>query len=284
MIKLSKLGTEILLTTCLFTMNPVTVFAEENELISEEYEDIVIDNNLLPEDIIDDNSIITEDVIDNSIVIEETENVVDDSLYVIYFNTVSSYYGLNCELVSELAKSVTNGYIYNVGLDSDINDAYAFCLEFVHKLYTNPEYFSVELRDYKATTSINNNLDAIDFEGFTSDICESINVDYRLAKAISDYETGYQSSYQAICKNNFGGLKGNSGYMTFPSAEAGIISYLFYIKKLNGSKGIENIESLSGIYVNGNRSKPDKKWINSVSYIYKNIENSQSKKLLFELD
>lgn len=249
MIKLTKLGAQIILSTCLISVNPMTAYAEETNMVS-----------------------------------EACEETVDDSLYMIYFNTISSYYGLDDQLVANLAKSVTNDYKYNVGLNSSITNEYAFCLEFVHKLYTNPEYFSVDLDDYKITSNVNNNLDRIDFEEFTSNICSTLNVNYRLAKAISDYETGYQSSNQALCKNNFGGLKGDSGYMTFPSAEAGIISYIFYLKKLNGSKGIENIEALSGIYVNGNRLKPDRKWIASVTSIYKNIEEPQVKQLLFDLD
>lgn len=250
MMKFNKLGAELILLSCLLS-STCTINANAQELIRS----------------------------NNEISYEESY----DSIYEIYFYKVCMYYSLNYDYVFELARSVTNNFNYNAGLQTPINNQYAFCLEFVHKLYTNPSYFDVSLKDFQLNDNIKHNSGSIDFERFTESICSEFNVDYRFAMAVSNYETGYQTSPQAVEKNNFGGLRGSGEYMTFPSTEAGIISYVIYFKKLNGDNGIENVEALSGKYVNGDSSKPDKTWSNKVRSIYKEIE-VPSPLVLFSLE
>lgn len=57
---------------------------------------------------------------------------------------------------------------------------------------------------------------------YINKVCRANNVDAKLVAAIMAHESGWGKSALARRKNNFGGLKGPNGWMSFKTKEAGI--------------------------------------------------------------
>lgn len=83
------------------------------------------------------------------------------------------------------------------------------------------------------------------------ELCKEYEVDYDLALAVSAFETGYFKSYAALVQNNFGGMMGGNGLLTFSSVETGLEAY---IKMLGGyaARGACTFEAMAGAYAPGN--------------------------------
>ena len=82
-------------------------------------------------------------------------------------------------------------------------------------------------------------------------LCQEYGVDYELAMAVSAFETGWFNSYAAVVQNNFGGMMGSNGLLTFSSVESGLEAY---ISMLGGyaARGAGSFEAMAGAYAPGN--------------------------------
>lgn len=110
-----------------------------------------------------------------------------------------------------------------------------------------------------------------EFLGRTSDL---LRMDKNYSLAIAYTIAGLDGNPGFDNNNNFSGLKDADGqFIVYPSAEAGIISYLIGLKQYE-EKNVCSLEELSGLYVNGDREKPSEQWIASVNYFYDHILNN----------
>lgn len=197
----------------------------------------------------------------------------------------SDYFNLNEDSVIEIARNYTNDYksstnFFINGKSFNVNDKELFAMAIVYNIYSYPNDYGVDRSDILLDRDITNisytNNDIIlnngySFNSYVKYICDKICVDESLVLAIMNYETGYLSSNQALYKNNFGGLQGASGYITFPSPEAGIISMILNLDRIYEVYPINDIKDLSGAYVNGSVLRPCNHWVISVSSIQNDI-------------
>ena len=105
-------------------------------------------------------------------------------------------------------------------------------------------------------------------------------VNKTLALAIVYEESGIMTSSLFRNSNNMGGLRGGSGWLKFPSLEAGTICYIFTLKNLLERSGLDSnqessVYALSGIYVNGNSANPSADWSGKVLNFMRRIENNK---------
>lgn len=110
---------------------------------------------------------------------------------------------------------------------------------------------------------------------FLGKISDLIDLDKYYALSISYLEAGKRFS-SPICrgKNNFGGMRAKGEYFTYPSPEAGIIAFCMNLKNYE-KFSLTSIEELSGVYVNGDRTKPSPTWIKNVQgYHYTFTQNA----------
>lgn len=160
---------------------------------------------------------------------------------------------------------------------------------FVRDLYRYPEKYESSIEEIRTdetptlkTKSNDGNIymdNGLTFEQYVGKICDLFEVDKATVLAISYQEAGIKTSGLFKYSNNIGGHRGYDGWMKFTTLEAGVIAHVIAIKSMQDNYGLdlstyEGLSALSGIYVNGNTSKPQQTWIEKVS-IFKNQINEK---------
>lgn len=93
-------------------------------------------------------------------------------------------------------------------------------------------------------------------------------LDPYLVEAISRVETGHFNSNAFLNHNNFGGLTGSQGVMSFDTYEEGLDAYIRTLVWYK-SDGLETIEEIAGRYCPVNKDN----WTVAVNSVYKEIKN-----------
>lgn len=230
---------------------------------------------------------------DNQITLQVQETINNE--YDSYLREYASYYSLDSDKVVEFARSVTDNYSISLNdvsgsVKSDTKEGQ--CMLFVY--YLSRDKLSKPLKDYnlsknsfkvgnKTTTMGKNQMlsSGLTFSQFLGKVCDSLGVDKNYLLAISYLETGKNTSGLALRNNNFGGLRGNGEYFSYPSPEVGIIAFVLNLKGYE-KYNFSNIYELSGVYTHGNKSNPSNTWVNSVRKYYNEIINNQAKYFLVE--
>lgn len=223
--------------------------------------------------------------------VQEKVNETIDS----YLKEYSKYYNLDGEKVVSFARSITNDYtidLNEVGGSIKTDSTEGKCMLFVY--YLNKNKLSKPLKDYgfskeyfkvsnkKTTMGKNQTLSSgLTFSEFLGKVCDIVGVDKNYLLAISYLETGKNTSTLALRNNNFGGLRGNGEYFSYPSPEMGIIAFVLNLKGYE-KYNLSSIYELSGIYTHGSVSNPSYTWVNSVKKYYNEIVNNPSKYFLVE--
>ncbi len=216
-------------------------------------------------------------------------------------NTIAYYaeqFHLDKSKVVEIARRLTDNYEradYNTTFsvkagDGEFSSYEAGIVYFVRYLYRNPSSYgssSIEIGDRGLVTTADNKVDGhirlnngLTYEQFLGKIAEMYGVNKTLALAIVYEESGIMTSSLFRNSNNMGGLRGGSGWLKFPSLEAGTICYIFTLKNLLERSGLDSnqessVYALSGIYVNGNSANPSVDWSGKVLNFMRRIENNK---------
>lgn len=202
-----------------------------------------------------------------------------------YLREYSIYYNLDENKVIEFARNITDNY--NLSFDEILGGKIKSdrlegqVLLFVH--YLSRDNLIISLKQYGLSVDyfkISNNRvtmgndqilrNGLTFSQFLGKVCDNLGVDKNYSLAISYLETGKNTSWLALNKNNFGGLRGSGGYFAYSSPEDGIISFVLNLKGYE-KYNLNNIYELSGIYTHGNRSNPSNTWVNNVQRYYNKI-------------
>jgi len=220
-----------------------------------------------------------------------TPNETDDeaTIYDNYIATYARYYHLDTEKVVDLARKMTNNYetplqdINNTD-HYDMNNQEAAALIFVNQLKRNKLAIPCSKYGYDSSDdlvvddsieTINSNLmlsSGYSFSEFVGKVADLLGVDRNYVLAISYSEAGRETdSNLARTKNNFGGIRGNGEFVTYPTPEAGIIGLCRTLKKFENSN-FNSIKDLCLVYV-GYYSQD---WINNVKHIHDEVEKNSN--------
>ncbi len=157
---------------------------------------------------------------------------------------------------------------------------------FVRDLYRYPEKYGSSISEIRTdetptlkTKSADGNIymdNGLTFEQYVGKISDLFGIDKATVLAISYQETGIKSSTLFKYSNNIGGHRGYNGWMKFTTLEAGVISHILSIKSMVDNFSLDltteaGLSGISGIYVNGNISKPQASWIEKVTIFKKQI-------------
>ncbi len=213
-------------------------------------------------------------------------------------NTITYYaeqFHLDAAKVVEIARRLTDNYeredynsTFSIKQGDGLFSSYeAGIVYFVRYLYRSPYNYGstpAEIGDRGIVTTSNNKVDGhirldngLTYEQFLAKIADMYGVNRNLALAIVYEESGIMTSSLFRNSNNMGGLRGGSGWLKFPSLEAGTICYIFTLKNLLERSGLDSnqigsVYALSGIYVNGNSSMPSADWSGKVLHFMSRIE------------
>ena len=218
-------------------------------------------------------------------------------------NTIIYYaqkFKMNIDKTLELAYNFTNNftaedYLQNfvIGPEKVKLDRVSFPSEeagiafFVRDIYRYPGKYGTTSEEIRTTDAISTERTRIDgkiyvdngmtYEQYLGKICDLFQVDKNIILAISYMESGYTTSNLFNNKNNIGGHRGYSGWMSYPTLEAGIIAHVLTVKAIADNHNIDTntdsaIELLSSIYVNGHPNDPDAHWTNKVTIITNQIK------------
>ncbi len=84
-------------------------------------------------------------------------------------------------------------------------------------------------------------------EAFFYDKALELGIDPAFAVALAAHETGNGSSYLCINNHNFGGMRGQGGWMQFKDKETGIMAYLNLLASYH-SRGLDTPEKMVSRY------------------------------------
>lgn len=197
-----------------------------------------------------------------------------------YLEEYCYYFNFDSEKVKLIANTVTNnfrnGITINVGTkEFSSTEPETMAIYLVWDLYKNGENYAITREELTITEDIahlqydeEGNIilrNGLSFSQFIGKVNDSFDGDKYLSLAISDRETGFQTSDQAINKNNFGGWRATEAFFTFPSPEAGIIYHCFSLEKMTNSREYNNLLEFSGIYNNNDTNQPVPEWEEDVS-------------------
>ncbi len=217
------------------------------------------------------------------------ETFDEAAIYDNYIATYAGYYHFDVEKVIDIAHKMTNNYeipLQDVNNTDqyDMNSQEAAALMFVSQLKRNK--LAVSCREYGYDSSddlliddsvekINSNLilsSGYSFSEYVGKIADLLQIDKNYALAISYSEAGRDTdSVLARTKNNFGGIRGNGEFITYPTPEAGIIGFCRTLKKFE-SYNFNDIEDFCLIYVN----YYSQNWIDNVKYIHDEVEKNSN--------
>ncbi len=157
---------------------------------------------------------------------------------------------------------------------------------FVRDAYRYPERYGSSIEELRTseepttkTVSKDGNIymnNGLTFEQYLGKICDLFEMDKATILAISYQEAGIKTSNLFKNSNNIGGYRGYAGWMKFTTLEAGVIAHVISIKAMQDNYDLDlttdvGLAGLSGIYVNGNTSKPQQTWIEKVSIFKRQI-------------
>ena len=218
-------------------------------------------------------------------------------------NTVIYYadkFHLKKDKILEIVKNYTDNYTNEEYLRTNVigsekviaklgsfNSFEAGVAYFVRDIYRNPERYgttaneiitsySVETaRREKGTIYMSNGLT---FEQYYGKIADLFGIDKSIALAMVYHESGNMNSFLAKNKNNIGGMKGGSGWMSFPTLEAGVIAHVLTVKSIAERNGFDisdpdGIYKFSGVYVHGSVNSPSEDWVNKVMWFKQKIDS-----------
>lgn len=218
-------------------------------------------------------------------------------------NTVIYYaqkFKLNVDKTLELVRNFTNDYTSELYLKNFIIGPVSiqttkepFASEeagiayFIRDLYRYPQKYGTSIEEIRASdeTSIERMVvdgkiyvdNGMTYEQYLGKICDLFAIDKNIVLAISYMETGYLKSNLFNYKNNVGGHRGSSGWLSYPTLEAGIIAHALTVKAITDNYNIDStsenaISELSSIYVNGHPDNPDEHWTSKVTLISNQIK------------
>lgn len=218
-------------------------------------------------------------------------------------NTVIYYaqkFKLNVDKTLELVRNFTNDYTselylknFIIGPESIQTTKEPFASEeagiayFIRDLYRYPQKYGISIEEIRASdeTSIERMVvdgkiyvdNGMTYEQYLGKICDLFAIDKNIVLAISYMETGYLKSNLFSYKNNVGGHRGSSGWLSYPTLEAGIIAHVLTVKAITDNYNIDStsenaISELSSIYVNGHPDNPDEHWTSKVTLISNQIK------------
>ena len=246
----------------------------------------------------------------NQVKVSEEENILSNNEYVKRYrnfidnaqkdNTVIYYanrFHLKEEKVLALVKKLTNNYtnakflktnVIGNGKASSFNSFEAGVAYFMRDLYRSPSRYGTNEKDIVASYAVEKNTNIVKgkiymtngltFEQYYGKIADLFGINKSIALAMVYHESGNMKSGLARNSNNIGGMKGGSGWMKFPTLEAGVIAHVLTVKSISEKNGFDiadpdGIYKFSGIYVHGNVNSPSQDWVNKVNWYKEKIDS-----------
>ena len=218
-------------------------------------------------------------------------------------NTVIYYadkFHLKKDKILEIVKNYTDNYTNEEYLKTNVigpakviakqgsfNSFEAGVAYFVRDIYRNPERYGTTAKDIMASYSVetakreNGTIymsNGLTFEQYYGKIADLFGIDKSIALAMVYHESGNMNSFLAKNKNNIGGMKGGSGWMSFPTLEAGVIAHVLTVKSIAERNGFDisdpdGIYKFSGVYVHGSVNSPSEDWVNKVMWFKQKIDS-----------
>ncbi len=221
------------------------------------------------------------------------DNAQKDNTIIYYANR----FHLKEEKVLALVKKLTNNYTNQKFLKNNvIGNAKASSFKsfeagvayFMRDLYRSPSRYGTTEKDIIASNTVEKNTNIVKgkiymsngltFEQYYGKIADLFGVNKSIALAMVYHESGNMKSGLARNNNNIGGMKGGSGWMQFPTLEAGVIAHVLTIKSISEKNNFniadpDGIYKFSGIYVRGNVNSPSEDWVNKVNWYKEKIDS-----------
>lgn len=113
----------------------------------------------------------------------------------------------------------------------------------------------------------------LSYSEYLGEVADLLGADKVYLLSISYLESGRVTSNLALNKNNFGGMRSNGEFFTFPTPEAGIIAFCYNLRTYE-RYNLTSLESLSGIYVNGDSSTVAENWVKNVRGFHSEITSN----------
>lgn len=218
-------------------------------------------------------------------------------------NTIIYYakkFSLNADKALEIAHYYTNDYqseqfntTFVIGPESvqleegPFDNAETGIAYFIRRLYSTPSKYETTPEEIgkvynvvKGSTNVDGTIyldNGMTFEQYMGKICDLFDIDKETALAITYLESGYLSSTLFVSANNIGGQRDSTGWLRFPTLEAGVIAHVITIKSLLAKYNIdisndEGVLELSSVYVNGYPGSPVESWATKVMILRDQIK------------
>lgn len=292
-----------------------TYETEENTLeLTDEV--ITLANNKLSDVIANNNPRTTAMVYTNESLTNHFLSPEKQASFEYFVEEYANYFNLNAEYLIEVFKHATDNYSnINKILDDehfDLTNPETVAILYVYYFSRNPEkYLGLDLGDYgiahksefvtseqiyiiepnwmknhekisgvtKEDITLRNGLAYSEYVGRMCDLL-GIPEEYKsYVLGVSYEERGQYGSDLSIYSNNMGGLKSDDGYFTYPSPEAGIISFVLNIRRYEWDYKINTL------YDFGNRYDGDAfvdQWVSNVKSNHNKIANNYDTYFLTE--
>ena len=210
-------------------------------------------------------------------------------------NTIKYYaskFNLDTNKVLEIARKITNDYTSedflktNVIGDSKVidkvgsfNSFEAGVVYFARDIYRHPKRYGTTDEEIIISYDVHTERNIVDkkimmsngmtFEQYYGKIADLYNIDKATALAMVYLESGRMKSRLFVNKNNIGGMRSGSTWLSFPTLEAGIIAHVMTIRSISNKHGFDitdpdGVLKFSGVYVNGSTANPSEKWTSDV--------------------
>ena len=220
------------------------------------------------------------------------DNVQKDNTVIYYANRFHLKEEKVLTLVKKLTKDYTNEKFLKTNVignsnASSFNSFEAGVAYFMRDLYRNPARYGTTDKDITATDRIETKQkvkgviymsNGLTFEQYYGKIADLFGVNKSIALAMVYHESGRMNSGLARNSNNIGGMRSGSGWMKFPTLEAGVIAHVLTVKSISEKNGFDiadpdGIYKFSGIYVHGSVNSPSEDWVNKVNWYKEKIDS-----------
>lgn len=217
-------------------------------------------------------------------------------LYDSYIEKYCGYFHFDSDKVVKLARNMTNNYEDFSGIiteeECDLNNPEAVCMQFVCKLFKNEPCINWEELGFtnedivltnEITISDYDDLNTFYLHGglkyseFMEKYCDMLKIDDKvLALSVSIEEIGKEGSRLAREQNNFGGIRIDGVWLSFPTPEAGIIYYCSMFKNSYNNYTVEDTYKMSYKYIgkNDNQEAERRQWSKDVTSFYNEIQDN----------